>query len=237
MKATDAPAAGQLNRFASREALAGALAGTVADTLRNAIARHGKALLAVSGGSTPKLFFQFLSQQELGWDKVTITLVDERWVARDSDRANAKLVASLLLRNAAAEANFVDLYLPDTAIDTAAPVLDATIKALGTPDAVILGMGADGHTASFFPNGEGLAEATDPGTDARVRIVHAEAAGEPRLTLTLPVLLDAGLLALHIEGEEKRRVLEEALAAGDADDLPIRHVLRNRTDLAIYWAP
>ena len=57
------------------------------------------------------------------------------------------------------------------------------------------------------------------------------------MTLTLTVLLGARLLALHIEGEEKRRVLEEALAAGEADDLPIRHVLRNRTDLQIYWAP
>ena len=236
MRATDAPAA-DLHRFDSRGALAEALAANVADALRTAIAERGQALLAVSGGSTPKLFFDALSRQPLDWDKVTVTLVDERWVERDSDRANAKLVASLLLRNDAGTARFVDLYLPGMAIDDAAPVLDTTIKALGAPDAVVLGMGADGHTASFFPGGDGLAAATDPATHAAVTVVHAAAAGEPRVTLTLPVLLGAGLLALHIEGEEKRRVLEEALAAGEANDLPIRHVLHNRTDLQIYWAP
>ena len=73
--------------------------------------------------------------------------------------------------------------------------------------------------------------------DAVAAVISAAAAGEPRITLTLPVLLGAGTLALHIEGEEKRRVLEEALAAGEADELPIRYVLRNRTDLQIYWAP
>ncbi len=237
MKVTD-PASPAFHRFDDRDALAEALAGAIAATLADAIAERGTALLAVSGGSTPKRLFQRLALQEIDWAKVTITLVDERWVGRDSDRANAGLVASLLLRDAAAVARFVDLYLPGLDIDAAAPVLDTTVEALGDRfDAVILGMGADGHTASFFPDGEGLTQAVDPDAESSVCVVRAEAAGEPRVTLTLPVLLAAGLLVLHIEGEEKLRVLDSAREAGPADALPIRHVLRNRADLQIYWAP
>jgi 6-phosphogluconolactonase len=82
--------------FADRDALATALAKTVATRLETAIAERGEASIALSGGSTPERFLNVLSQTDLDWGKVSVTLVDERWVPPDSDRSNARLVAERL---------------------------------------------------------------------------------------------------------------------------------------------
>ena len=78
--------------FEAREPLAQTLARDVADELLRAIEAKGKATLAVSGGSTPKLFFEKLSEAELPWQRVTVTLVDERQVPESNERSNARLV-------------------------------------------------------------------------------------------------------------------------------------------------
>ena len=101
-----------------------------------------------------------------------------------------------------------------------------------------LGMGTDGHTASFFPGGDNLDAATDPATDVLFMPMTAPGAQETRITMTLPAIVSAKYLVLHIEGEEKRRVYEEALKDGPANDMPIRHVLRHPdAKLHVYWAP
>ena len=99
-------------------------------------------------------------------------------------------------------------------------------------------MGNDGHTASFFPGGDHLADAIDPAQEALVLPMHADGAGETRLTLTLPVLLAARELALHIEGTEKRAVLDRALADGtSAVDMPMRAVFENSArPVEVFWA-
>jgi 6-phosphogluconolactonase len=103
---------------------------------------------------------------------------------------------------------------------------------------VILGMGGDGHTASFFPGGNNLAVALDPKTPRGVITMDAEGAGEPRLTFTFSSLQDAALLVLHIEGESKKDVLAKAEGGGDEADMPIRAILRRAASpLDIYWAP
>jgi 6-phosphogluconolactonase len=103
---------------------------------------------------------------------------------------------------------------------------------------VVLGMGTDGHTASFFPGGTTLAQVTDPACPASVMAIEAPDAGEPRLTLTLPRIIEAGLLVLHIEGEAKRAVLASALEPGPEQAMPVRAVLRQaKRPLEIYWAP
>ncbi|MDZ7601011.1 MAG: 6-phosphogluconolactonase, partial [Hoeflea sp.] len=113
------------------------------------------------------------------------------------------------------------------------------IDALPLPlDAVVLGMGTDGHTASFFPGGTTLAQVTDPACATSVMAMEAPGAGEPRLTLTLPRLVEAGLVVLHIEGEAKKVVLARALEDGPETELPVRAVLRHATTpVEIYWAP
>jgi 6-phosphogluconolactonase len=197
----------------------------VADELRRAIAAKGRATLAVSGGTTPQLFFEKLSQADLPWQRVTVTLVDERQVPETSNRSNARLVREALLRNKAAAANFVPVFGNPQAAD-AAPF-----------DVAILGMGTDGHTASFFPGGDHLPEALDADTHKRIVEMNAPGAGEPRLTFTLPVLLAAGRLKLHIEGADKKAVLDKALADGPESAMPVRAILRSQTPVTLYWCP
>lgn len=226
--------------FTDCHALAEALAERVAARLREAIAARGRALLAVSGGSTPKHFFARLSHAALDWSRVQVTLVDERWVPESSDRSNARLVKSLLLRHAAAAATFVPLHQDTATPEDGLAALNASLDALALPfDVVVLGMGEDGHTASFFPGGDRLADALDPAGTARALPMRAAGAGEPRITFTLPVLLDAGALFLHIEGDAKRRVLADAqLGLGAGRDYPVRAVLAQaRVPVSVYWCP
>lgn len=209
-----------------RARLAETLAEDLAAILRRRIADAGSAIIAVSGGNTPKLMFDHLSRQDLGWDKVTITLVDERQVPISSDRSNARLVSQHLLKNNAARAHFVPLFENVTAASK-----------LPSFDAVVLGMGDDGHTASFFPDGDNLAKALDPATQDRIITMQAPDAGEPRLTFTLKVLLASPFLALHIEGDDKMKVLEKALIPGPVAQMPIRAVLQATHPVTLYWAP
>jgi 6-phosphogluconolactonase len=198
----------------------------VAAALRTRIAETGSAALAVSGGTTPVQFFFALSQQILDWADVTITLVDDRCVPENSPRSNARLVRETLLQNAAAAAKFLPLVGAD----------DAAITALGLPfAAVVLGMGTDGHTASFFPGGDHLAQAlTGPHI---IETMTAPGVPEPRITLTLPTLLTANFLAVHIEGAEKAAALEAALQPGPIAKMPIRAILARQPAPEIFWCP
>lgn len=216
--------------------LANWLANHVAQKLKAAIEKTGKASLAVSGGSTPVRFFAALSKQSLNWNSVYITLVDERWVPDNHERSNAKMVKELLLVDNASKANFLPLF-QEGKNTSQIQEIEKEYASLLPFDVVILGMGGDGHTASFFPNGTKLSQATDPNTENLLIDIEAEGAGEPRVTFTLPALCSAAELILHIEGDEKKAVLEEAQKAGDANLLPIRHILRSNADLSIVWAP
>ena len=222
--------------FRDRQQLADALAEAVAGNLKAGIEARGAASLAVSGGSTPARFFKALSERpEIAWDKVTITLVDERWVDEASDRSNGRLVRGNLLQARAASATFVPLYRGGAEPDAGAA--GAAQRAVPQPfDAAILGMGNDGHTASFFPGGDGLAEALT--AEGPVVAIRAAGAGEPRVTLTLKVLLASKALYLHIEGEEKVETLARAEAEGPVEAMPVRAILRQtQTPLTIYWCP
>lgn len=226
--------------FADPTTQAAALAEHVAAQLRDAIAARGAAVLAVSGGTTPKDFFAQLSQQALDWTRVTITLVDERWVPDTDPRSNARFVETVLLQNAAKAARFVPLYTGAATPEAGLAEASARIAALVSPfDAVVLGMGDDGHTASFFPGGDHLAAAIDPHGTAKVLPMHAPDAGEPRITLTMPVLLATRALYLLVTGDGKRALLQGVLR-GDAgtENYPVSAMVRQQTvPLAIYWSP
>lgn len=211
--------------FETGAVLAETLANDVANWLTKAIAIKGSAVIAVSGGSTPKLFFATLSKLILDWSKVTITLVDERQVPEDNPRSNARLLRDNLLCNEAVAAQFMPLYLN--------PLIDQ----IAAFDVVILGMGNDGHTASYFPAGDNLARAIDKTNSDAVIEMNAPGAGEPRLTFTLPRILAASHLCLHIQGQDKMQVLDKALAGKDALEMPVRAVLHSAKPLDVYWCP
>jgi 6-phosphogluconolactonase len=224
--------------FADKATLAKELAEAVADRIRAAIAERGAAAIAVSGGSTPGKFFQALGKtKDIDWSKVVVTLVDERWVDETSDRSNALLVNEKMLQGPAANARFFPLYSGgEEPTDAAIAKTNALMAELPLPfAAVILGMGSDGHTASFFPGGDTLDAALN--ASGPTLAIRAPGAGEPRVTFTLPRLLETDGLYLHIEGEGKAEVLDAALGDGPVEDMPIRAVLRSGEPVTVYWCP
>jgi len=217
--------------FPDGQSLAEAFAHWTAQLLQEAVDLRGEAAVAVSGGNTPKLYFVALSRRKIDWSRVTVTLADERRVPDDNPRSNAKMARDLLLQDQAAEARFAPLADSRLSAERELAAAQARIADLPSPiDLVVLGMGDDGHTASWFPNGDRLEAAMNPGGRELVLPMSAPAAPEPRLTLTARVILRARVIALHIEGETKRAVLAKALGDGPAADMPIRAVLRGAAD-------
>lgn len=225
-----------MNLFETRQALAEGLARDTARALAARLQCAEQAMLAVSGGTTPVLFFEALSRVELEWSRIVVTLVDERWVPEEAPRSNAALVRRHLLTANAASASFIPLYngaaTPAEGKQAQAALLASQPLPLA---AAILGMGEDGHTASFFPDGDHLAAALNPQTDQLLETMAAPGAGESRITLTLPILVQADFLALHIEGERKRNVLARAREIGPVSEMPVRAILAHKPP--VYWCP
>ena len=193
------------HRYVDCAVLADALARSVAADLRRGIAERGRGLLAVSGGTTPKKFFAALAQQELDWAKVSITLADERWLPPTNSRSNERLVRETLLAGRASAATFVPLYADTPDPESGLAQIAARIDLLPQPfDAVVLGLGNDGHCASLFADGDRFAQATDARCSARVLPMRSPSAGEPRITMTLPALIATRALYLQIEGADKQ---------------------------------
>ncbi|MBS0355903.1 MAG: 6-phosphogluconolactonase [Proteobacteria bacterium] len=215
--------------FDADAAMARALAAAVADALRSGLAGRGCASLAVSGGRSPIPFLEALSAETLDWSRVVVTLVDERWVAPDSADSNEALVRRHLLLGHAAAARFVPLKTPAPSPEAGVAAALALRAELPQPfDAVVLGMGEDGHTASLFPDAAGLAEALDMTGGSTLTCIHPPAAPHARITLTLAGLLDTQRLFLQAGGAKKRAVLERTASQGDPLLLPIAAVLQQR---------
>lgn len=225
----------ELHSFTSRPELATALSATIAGKLSQAIATRGVGFIAVSGGSTPALLFAELSKTAIDWKKVVVTLIDERLVPPDQPRSNAKLVADKLLQGPASAATFVPLYHGTDDGPEAAKLARTALGKLPWPlDVAILGMGPDGHTASFFPDAPNVRELLAADAGALVLPVESATAHEHRLTLTLGKIVEARFLVLHIEGPDKKQVLDKALG-GEA--LPIRAAIAaSPRPVQIFWA-
>jgi len=216
-------------------ALALQLAEDVAGWLREGISKRGTATLVVSGGSTPAPFFSALSGKELDWEKVIVTLADERWVAPTDQLSNEKLIRETFMVNAASAAKFLSLYNGAPTPDDGWDDCDSAIRTLAQPyDVVVLGMGGDGHTASLFPDTEGLSAACDLTTDKLCWPMHPPHLEESRMSLTLAALLNCEQLVLHISGESKREVFNQTF---EGSQLPIKRVIEAAQDkLQVYWA-
>ncbi|MBB6084431.1 6-phosphogluconolactonase [Castellaniella defragrans] len=207
-------------------AQARALAAALAAVLAEAAGRHGEACLAVSGGRSPGPLFDVLHDAALPWARIRVVLVDERLAPEESDERNEGLVRRRLLRGPAAAARFT-------------PPLDAAGRPIRAPariDALVLGMGADGHTASLFPDAPELAAALDPGRPPAYVFVTPPAAPWRRVTLNLAAILGADRLFVALSGGDKRAVLERALRAGRAGP-PIGAVLAGAATPEIHWCP
>jgi 6-phosphogluconolactonase len=227
------------HRFPDSLALAHALSGEIEVDLNEAIAARGAASLVVSGGRTPRRLYEQLRTEKIDWNKVWVTLADERWVDTTSEQSNERLVRETLLTGAAAAARFVGLKNPAPTPEAGAEWATRALTRAPRPfDVVILGMGEDGHTASLFPGSLALSRALDPAAPAGCVAVNALAAPHARMSLNLAALLDARRIVLHIEGDAKWQVYLRARAPGATAELPVRAVLHQKeTPVDVFWAP
>ena len=226
------------HRWDDAEGLAQTLADFLADDLSRAIADRGRASLVVSGGGTPIPLFRKLRRKILDWSRVRITLADERWVAPDHPDSNEASVREELLRDHASPAIFVPLKNDAATPEQGQAACELALSSFRFPlDVVVLGMGADGHTASLFPGAPELPVGLDLRGTARCVAVRPPIAPLPRISLTLSALLDSRRRILHITGSDKREVFARALDEGPVEDLPIRAVLRNAPSLDLFWSP
>ena len=228
----------KLHTFPSREELIEELVSTIADHLKQGIIENGSASMAVSGGSTPVDLFKSLSTLPIQWEKVFIALVDERWVEPTDADSNEKLVRTHLLQNNAAAAHFSGMKNEAETASEGSVECERLIKKLPLPfDVLILGLGGDGHTASLFPGAENLAAATDMQSGKICMGIAPLTAPHERMTLTLPAILSARQIILHITGQSKKEVLDRARQDGPLEELPIRFILKqNSTPFSVYWA-
>jgi len=195
--------------------------------LRKAIDLQGRATLLVSGGSSPKPVYQALSQIDLGWDKVTVSLVDERWVPEGAEGSNASFIKNTLLQNFGAEAKFVSMVSDEETAKAGEDTINHRFQTeFSKPiDICVMGMGTDGHTASWFPRSPTLERALD--IEGAKDIVWQDASGQAggsgfddRITVTLPLVMRAKHIALLIPGQSKADVWAES-ANKDVLDAPV----------------
>ena len=221
----------EFKEYPDREMLAMDLANQIAGELRAALSHQERAALAVPGGTSPGPVFDALCAADLDWARVDVMLTDERWVPESSERSNTRLLRERLLTNRAAAARLLPLYAEaDTPEERLAGLADDIAPALPLA-VVLLGMGADMHTASIFPEADKLEEALS--NDAPILLpMRAPGAPEPRITLSAHALDGALKKHIVIYGAEKREVLEKArgLAPYEA---PINAVL---DEAVVHWA-
>lgn len=229
----------EIERLSDPAAWAEACAARLADTLSDALADHGKAVFAGAGGSTPSPVYARLAAAPLDWSNVVVTLVDERYVPETSSESNAALIKRDLLAGPAASARFVPLYRPSVTVDRAAALAAHALAAEGGRlDAVLLGMGEDGHICSMFPDSPTLKTLLSPGLPPTVLGVPAGRDGRApsleRLSINLPYLVQARRVVLAITGPAKRAVFERE-AAGDPATQPIAALIAHKVPLEVVW--
>ncbi len=217
--------------YADQEMLAIDLANVLAGELTATLEHEDRALFVVPGGSTPGPVFDDLCDADLDWARVDVMLSDERWVPEVHVRSNTRLIRERLLTGRAAKARYLPLYAKAEAPEEVLPELEANI----TPDlpiaVLLLGMGADMHTASMFPGADGLEEALARNAPVLVAM-RGGGAPEPRVTLSARVLNEAMSKHLIITGQQKRAALERARGLPHPE-APIAAVM---SDLIVHWA-
>lgn len=220
-------------KFLTLEDAASTLVIDLVSTLREAISIRGQALLAVSGGKTPRKVFKYLREHRLNWNNVTITLTDERWIPNDHAESNEQLVRSHLLKYLSEDTTFIHLYGGHGSLEADVKSCESRLKNLPLPfDAVYLGMGADGHFASLFPGDKALNV-----SDSHCVAIAGTNSRLARISLTASTILNARKIYLLFEGEEKYSVYQRAKTPGSFNEIPLRLILsEDNISIEVYYA-
>jgi 6-phosphogluconolactonase len=220
-----------------REALEEKLADEICLQLQKDIEARGQASLLVSGGSTPKALFNTLSQRSIDWQKVVVSLVDERFLPDGHNDQNGELVKAHLLQNEARKAEYLPMVQDAQDIDRNMQLLKTAIQRIKRPfSVVILGMGGDGHTASLFPESPQLDAGMAMDQTEDLLVTDPVTAPYQRITFTRKALLHTHRLFLHCYGEEKQQILTHALQQEGYLPYPIGGFNgRDGVELEVFW--
>ncbi|AXI46751.1 6-phosphogluconolactonase [Sulfitobacter sp. SK012] len=217
--------------YADREMLAIEVANNLAGELKQSLLVNEFASFAVPGGTSPGPIFDALCAADLDWSRVHVMLTDERWVDEDHAQSNTALLRNRLLTNRAAAAKFIAFYRPEQTATEAAADLSEQLKSELPISVLLLGMGADMHTASLFPGAPELEAALAANAPA-LCAVQPPGHEISRLSLTGPALSGAMSTHIVIYGDEKREALNRASSL-PALQAPVSTVL---STAHIHWA-
>ena len=223
------------HRFDTRQEASFAAADRIAELLGKRLAHHTVASIVISGGTTPLTCFRALADTTLDWDRVQISLSDERWVPPDHDDSNERQAREALLIDKAAPAKLLPVYATDTTPAARCEELQDPLPVLPFSCSLI-GMGVDGHFASLFPDAENLEPGLDVESGRLYVPVETASSPHPRVSMTLAGISRSDEILLLMFGEDKLEVYERALAA--ANGYPVSRLLRQkRAPVEVYWAP
>lgn len=217
--------------YPDREMLAIDLASKLTEDLILALEHEERVLLVVPGGETPGPVFDDLCAADLEWARVDVMLSDERWVPEVHVRSNTRMLRQRLLVNRAAKARYLPLYAKAETPEEVLPELEANITPRLPIAVLLLGMGADMHTASLFPGADRLQEALEDYAPVLLAM-RGGGAPEPRVTLSARVLDAALAKHLIITGQQKRAAFERAQTMTRAE-APVVAVL---DEMQVHWA-
>ena len=227
-----------IQTFATGTDWADACSALLTDTLGQVLSETGRATFAGSGGSTPAPIYARMAEADLDWSRIAVTLIDERYVPETSPDSNAALLKRTLLTGPAAAASFVPLYHAEVTVDRAAARAAQALAPHGRLDAVLLGMGEDGHICSMFPHSPTLKTLLSTSLKPTVLGVpqgrDGLAPSLERLSINLPYLMLARRVVLALTGAAKRDVFERE-AAGDPAIQPIAALIAAKVPLDILW--
>jgi 6-phosphogluconolactonase len=219
--------------YPDAEQLAQDVAQYVISILQTALAQQHTVRFGVAGGSTPQVVLPRLAQTPLDWSRISLLLSDDRWVHAAHPLSNAGMLARAFAAGPGRAAERIALVgdLHDLAAD--AQAANARYQPLMPLDLLWLGVGSDGHSASWFP-GPDLAQALNPDPAQSVVAVRPDPlppeAPVTRLSLTLGAALQAHSVMLVATGAAKRAVLE------NPQNYPVGALLQARP-LTIHWCP
>jgi 6-phosphogluconolactonase len=214
-----------LVRLKSPEAVARAAAAAIVEAAFKAIHEHGEFRLVLAGGRTPRASYELLAnelREEIDWRRVLFYFSDERCVGPDDPASNYRMAKEALFDPLKLQGGSVRRMAGELAPDAAAADYDAEIRAVFADrqpafDLTLLGMGAEGHTASLFPGSPALEETGRT-------VLHVTAPTDPpdRLTMTPVALAASRQILFLVTGDEKAQAL--ARVFGGDDDLPAARV-------------
>lgn len=233
----------KINIYANMNALSEAVSIKIMTDLANSLTKNGKASLMLSGGSTPKETYSFLGKSNFIWHHVDVGLVDERWVEHTSPGSNTAMLHQSFLSKPNVYPKFYPLKSTSDDLEKGCEIANLQYCDIFRPYTnIVLGMGLDGHTASWFPNAIGIQEALNPVTSnivVPVRPQKSDVTGDylERATLTLSAVNDSENVYLLISGQAKIDLFERILAEPKSK-LPIRAAIDTLGDrLNVFWAP